>query len=163
MRITELPEWSIIYKMLFDVEELDIYTKKHTVFNEAAIDYMPIEVIEQAAKFQVEYYFGQTSYYKDTYLQAAANKDGWINLRVIYKFNKIKKFWRRLSIEALARVMKLSTVVDIGYIDAFGDGQQIEYYIKKKKLELKSDYKDFFGYDVETIKQLSLPQFKIFL
>ena len=51
LRISELPEWSIIYKMLFDVAELDIYTKKHTVFDETLIDKLPIGVIEQAAKF----------------------------------------------------------------------------------------------------------------
>ena len=72
--ITELPEWSIIYKMLFDEEELDQYTKKHTVFDESLIPILPIEVIEQAAKFQVEFYFGQTNYFKDDHLRKAADK-----------------------------------------------------------------------------------------
>ena len=59
--------------------------------------------------------------------------------------------------------MRLSTVVSIGLIDKFGDGENIEYFIKKTQLQLKGDYKDFFGYDVETIKQLTLKQFEIFL
>ena len=48
--------------------------------------------------------------------------------------------------------MQYSTVVEIGWLDTFGDGQNIDYYIKKRKKELKSKYSDFFGYDVETIK-----------
>ena len=54
--------------MLFDVKELDIYTKKHTVFDEDLIDYLPEVAIEQAAKFQVEFYFGQSNYLKDEHL-----------------------------------------------------------------------------------------------
>ena len=58
VNITELPEWSILHKMLFDTQELDAYTEKHTVFEESLLDLLPREVIEQAAKFQVEFYFG---------------------------------------------------------------------------------------------------------
>ena len=58
MSIKELPEWSILYKMLFDTDELDDYTLVNTTFDELDIDMMPQEAIEQAAKFQVEFYFG---------------------------------------------------------------------------------------------------------
>ena len=30
VNIQELPEWSIIYKMLYDTEQLDQYTKENT-------------------------------------------------------------------------------------------------------------------------------------
>ena len=149
--------------MLFDEEELDKYTKKHTVFDESLIPILPIEVVEQAAKFQVEFYFGQSNYFKDEHLRNAEDKEGWIPLELIYKFNKIKKFRKRLSMKELAHVMRLSTVVEIGHIDRFRDGNNLEYFIKKKQLKLKSEYRDFFGYDVETIKQLTLEQFEIFL
>ena len=51
VNINELPEWSILHKMLFDTQELDAYTKKHTVFDENFLEELPIEVVEQAAKF----------------------------------------------------------------------------------------------------------------
>ena len=82
---------------------------------------------------------------------------------MIYSFNKIKKFKRRLSLNRLAKVMRNSTVVTIGWVDKFGDGTDYQYFIKKTKLEIKSKYSEFFGYDVETIKQLTLKQFEIFL
>jgi hypothetical protein len=44
--IKELPEWSILYKMLFDTDELDEYTKVHTVFDESLLDDLPQEAIE---------------------------------------------------------------------------------------------------------------------
>ena len=59
--------------------------------------------------------------------------------------------------------MNLSTVVEISEIDKFRDGQNIEFFIKKKKLQVKRKYDDFFGYDVETIKQLTWAQFETFM
>ena len=41
LSIKELPEWSIIYKMLFDTDMLDEYTMKHTVFNEELLEELP--------------------------------------------------------------------------------------------------------------------------
>ena len=113
LSIKELPEWSIIYKMLFDTDMLDEYTAKHTVFDEAFLEELPQEVIEQAAKFQVEFYFGQTNYHKDEYLKDCEDKDRWIPLQTIYKFKKIKKFHSRLSIHELAQILILSTVVEV--------------------------------------------------
>lgn len=46
IKINQLPEWSILHKMLFDVQELDDYTKKHTVFDEELITELPQEVIK---------------------------------------------------------------------------------------------------------------------
>ena len=37
------------------------------------------------------------------------------------------------------------------------------YYIRKKELQLKSKYVNFFGYNIETIKQLNIKQFEIFM
>ena len=39
---------------------------------------LPIEAIQQAAKFQVEYYFGQTHYIKDGNMREYEAQDGWI-------------------------------------------------------------------------------------
>ena len=149
--------------MLFDVAELDTYTKKHTAFDENLIYELPFEVIEQAAKFQVEFYFGQTNYYKDEYLRKCENHEGWIDLKVIYSFRKIRKFHSRLTIAQLASVLELSTVVDVRGTDKFGDGSPILFDLRKKQLVFNSEYKDFFGYDIETIKMLSRYQFETFL
>ena len=56
--IKELPEWSILYKMIYDTEQLDEYTHIHTGFDPELIEDLPLPVIQQAAKFQVEFYFG---------------------------------------------------------------------------------------------------------
>ena len=84
------------------------------MFDENLVDILPDSVIEQAAKFQVEFYFGQSNFHKDEHLKKARDSEGWIPLSMIYKFNKIKKFRSRLSLKRLARVMQLSTVVEIG-------------------------------------------------
>ena len=69
VKIKELPEYSVIYKMLFkSSEKLDEYTKKVTTMNLETADQMSYENKLQAAKFQVEYYFGQTNYIKDDHL-----------------------------------------------------------------------------------------------
>ena len=58
--IKELPEWSIVYKMLFDRQEMDDFSRSNTTFVTKYVDSSPIEIIRQAAKYQVEYYFSQT-------------------------------------------------------------------------------------------------------
>lgn len=67
--IQELPEWSIIYKMLFDRKELDSYTMTHTSFVTSAIDSMSKNTILLAAKYQVENYFSQSEFHKDDHLK----------------------------------------------------------------------------------------------
>ena len=49
--IQELPEWSIIYKMLFDRKELDSYTMTHTSFVTSAIDSVSKSQVILAAKY----------------------------------------------------------------------------------------------------------------
>ena len=118
-----------------------------------------------AVKFEVEAYFVQTSFNKDDYLKKAQGPEGWILLEVIYDFQKIKKFRSRLTLQRLFEVMKLSADVevksDVRYWDE--EDHEVVYYIRKKKNELKSEYVNFFGFDVETIKQLNIKQFKEFL
>ena len=76
--IKELPEWSILYKMLFDTELNEEYTSLHSSFDPRQMNSLPIEAIQQAAKFQVEYYFGQTHYIKDGNMREYEAQDGWI-------------------------------------------------------------------------------------
>ena len=45
----------------------------------------------QAAKFQVEYYFGQTNYLQDDFLQQMEGPEKWIDLVRINKFNRLKR------------------------------------------------------------------------
>ena len=48
---------------------MDEYTLELTKFDESNLNEMTTEEIEQAAKFQVEFYFGNTNYNKDFYLR----------------------------------------------------------------------------------------------
>ena len=165
VNIQELPEWSIIYKMLYDTEQLDEYTKENTQFDEEMMDDMTDEQIYQAVKFQVEYYFGQTNYYKDDYLQKAASKEGWILLEIIFGFRSIQKFHDYLHQDDLFELLKLSSIVEVKEdIRDFGDGDpEVVYYIRKKEKKLQNKYVNFFGYNIETIKQLSIKQFETFM
>mmetsp|Transcript_1551 Transcript_1551/g.2136 ORF Transcript_1551/g.2136 Transcript_1551/m.2136 type:complete len:125 (-) Transcript_1551:1538-1912(-) len=69
VNIQELPEWSIIYKMLFEDERMGSYTRAHTSFVHSLIDTLPRHIVEMSAKFEVEAYFVNTSYRKDDYLK----------------------------------------------------------------------------------------------
>ena len=85
-------------------------------------------------------------------MREAADKDGWIQLEMIYNFPKLKKFHSVLSMMDLFEVLKLSTVIEVGIMDKFGDEEELDLYIRKKHLIVNAKYKDFFGFDVETIK-----------
>ena len=43
--IKEIPEWSILYKMIYDTEQLDEYTQIHTGFDPELIEDLPLPVI----------------------------------------------------------------------------------------------------------------------
>ena len=75
---------------------------------------MTTEEIEQAAKFQVEFYFGNNNYNKDFYLRnVLEGKDRWINLSVILNFPKMRKFQVYVPIENLYELLKLSSLVEV--------------------------------------------------
>ena len=121
-------------------------------------------MIAQAAKFQVEFYFGQTAYYHDDYLKKCCDPNGWIPLSVIYDFRKIRQFHSRLSIHQLYEVMKLSSVVDVKEASVILAGSpKTIYYIRKKNLFMNEKYLDFIGYNIETIKMLKRAQFEEFM
>ena len=101
----------------------------------------------QAAKFQVEYYFGQTNYPSDDHLHSLEGLDGWIDLNFINKFSKMKKF--RLSLPEVYDMMKKSILVDVE--ERKWDDDTL-YYIRKRNLDLNPEFGRMFGYDVETIK-----------
>mmetsp|Transcript_41119 Transcript_41119/g.53968 ORF Transcript_41119/g.53968 Transcript_41119/m.53968 type:complete len:103 (-) Transcript_41119:694-1002(-) len=67
IKIEELPEYSVLYKMLYDSEEtFNEMTREHTAVTEN--DEIDDEDRLQKGKFQVEFYFGQTNYHNDEYL-----------------------------------------------------------------------------------------------
>ena len=124
VRINELPEWSIVFKMLFDRQEMDDFSRSNTTFLTNFIDSTPIETIRQGAKYQVEYYFSQTKYHKDDHLKKCEGPEGWILLSEIWNFGKMRRFHSRLSLQDLAEVMKLSVEVDVKTdIVDWGDGE----------------------------------------
>ena len=51
VNIKELPEWSILHKMLFDTDQLDEYTLNLTNFDESKLEELTQEEVEQSAKF----------------------------------------------------------------------------------------------------------------
>lgn len=61
IKIKELPEYSVLYKMLFDTDILDQFTKVNTEAinrNDDAFSMSNLTRDLQAAKFQIEFYFG---------------------------------------------------------------------------------------------------------
>ena len=89
--------------------------------------------------------------------------DGWIDLRYINDFPKMRKF--RLSNRQVFEMMKKSIVVDVEERDPFGNepGDEPVFYIRKRDVELNPEYGQIFGFDMETIKMLTKEQFEIFL
>ena len=75
------------------------------------------------------------------------------------------KFAEYVELEDLFELMKLSSLVDVKEeVLDFGDGDpQITYFIRKKELKLQQKYVNFFGYNIETIKQLTIKQFDEFM
>ena len=122
IKVAELPEYSVLYKMLYEDKLLDEYTRNATVVNVEQAESMKHENIRQAAKFQVEFYFGQTNYIKDTYLQSHEGHDGWIDLDTINQFPKMKKF--KVSTEELFGLLKISTKVDVDDSQEFPNGDK---------------------------------------
>ena len=110
---------------------------------------MGVNRLLAAAKFQVEYYFGQSNYHKDDYLRAMEDSDGWILISDICQFPKMKKF--NLTKEEVYTIMKLSTVVDVIEEDRWGDGNMV-YYIRKRGDTYRDEYAGIFGFNIETIK-----------
>ena len=47
--------------------------------------------------------------------------------------------------------------------DVWGDGQGWEYVIRKKQLQLKQEYVEFFGFRIDSIKMLNKEQFETFI
>ena len=158
-----MPEWSLLYKMFFDQSFLDDYTKELKDLNEPDnLDMMNQEDIAQLAKFQVEYYFGQTNYNKDFYLKSCEGKDGWIPLEVIYGFFGIRKFHHNLTVEELYETMKASAIVEVKEDFPWRDSE-IVYYIRKAALSNNQKTGQFFGYEVGKIKKLGEEKFESFL
>lgn len=96
----------------------------------------------------MEFYFGQTNYHKDDFLKNQAGKDGWIELSIIFAFPKMRRFHDHIYLEELYETMSLSSLVDVGTADPFGDGN-IVYYIRKKALKMKSEYRNIFRKEEE--------------
>ena len=70
------------------------------------------ENIDKAIKRQVEYYFSDINYPKDKYLQnkASKNPEGFISLKEIMGFNKLKQLTK--STEAVIKALEGSTQVE---------------------------------------------------
>ena len=66
--LENMPEWSLLYKMFYDTKFLDSYTKELKDIPTDNLWNLPIEEVEQLAKFQIEYFFGQNNYKKDKHL-----------------------------------------------------------------------------------------------
>lgn len=160
VKVSLTPEWSIIYKMLFDSDAINKYTHTHTSFDQTVIEELDIEVVEEAAMFQIEYYFNQRNYLKDDHLRGLEDDAGWIDLCLVYKFNKLKKFQKRLGIDQLYQALKLSTVVEVA---REGEGSLKLLFIRKRKLYFKEEAKHFLGFNIEKISELEKEQLDIFI
>ena len=157
VKIHELPEWSIIHKMLFNRREMSSFTTAMSIFTQHLLrdgDRVSDENFTLAVKFHVESYFSNTNYRKDEHMKKLEGAGGWIPLKDIYKFRKTKRFHERLTLRGLYEIMKLSSDVEVKeeIIRWSANEQELTYFIRKKKQSLNSDYVNFFGFSVETIK-----------
>ena len=82
----------MIYKMLYKTSELrEEFIREATTMADG--EKLPqVEQRRQAAKFQVEYYFGQTNYRRDEFLKSLEDAEGWIDLSLINNFQKMLAF-----------------------------------------------------------------------
>lgn len=159
VRINDLPEYSVLFKMLFDSREIyDSFTNQKTSVQNRGVENFNHDELLQAAKFQVEYYFGQTNYPTDDYLKSHENNEGWIDLALINDFKKMRCF--NLDLPELFEMLKKSTAVEVEH-KSLANGSEM-YRIKKRNLPLNREFGEIFGFNMETIKQLSREQFEIF-
>lgn len=100
VKIKELPEYSVLYKMLYESEDtFNDMTREHTEVIENVHE-MDQDDLLQKAKYQVEFYFGQSNYEKDEYLRGLESDNGrWINLDKINSFYKMRNF--QVTVEQL--------------------------------------------------------------
>ena len=117
VKIHELPEWSIIHKMLFNRKEMSSFTTAMSVFTQHLLrdgDRVSDETFTLAVKFHVDSYFSNTNYCKDEHMKKLEGADGWILLKEIYEFRKTKRFYERgLTLRKLYDIMKLSSEVEV--------------------------------------------------
>merc|ERR1712129_354749 len=69
-----------------------------------------LEWIKSAVKRQVDYYFGE-NYAKDNWLRGQADEEGWISLRLVSKFNRMKGFTR--DFELVQHCVASSSIVEL--------------------------------------------------
>mmetsp|Transcript_26972 Transcript_26972/g.20178 ORF Transcript_26972/g.20178 Transcript_26972/m.20178 type:complete len:88 (-) Transcript_26972:18-281(-) len=70
------------------------------------------ENVEKQIQKQMEYYFGDKNYPKDSFLQNQAKKhEGFVPLAEVMKFNKMRKLTK--SKEQVLRAIKDSKVVEV--------------------------------------------------
>ena len=63
IRIKDLPEYSVLYKMLYKSEQIyNDFTNLKTQMRSNESEDMDRNRLLQAVKFQVEFYFGQANY-----------------------------------------------------------------------------------------------------
>ena len=100
----------------------------------SAIENVSKDQVLLAAKYQMEYYFCQSQFHKDDHLKNLQGPEGWILLSEVWNFRKMKLFWRRLTLEDIAEVMKLSVDVEVKpEPTVWPDGtKSITHFIRKK-------------------------------
>ena len=113
---------------------------------------------KQAAKFQIEYYFGQTNYHDDDYLKTLESAEGWVELHAINDFPRVRKFG--LPVFELYDILKHSTIVEVmerkqkWFVDDVLTEKMI-YYVRRKKLQINRRMGQLFGFDLEKVKHLT--------
>lgn len=64
---------------------------------DAAAEQRRMEKLQYALRRQVEHYFGEANYAKDSFLQAQADAYGWTSLNLVSRFNRMKELTEDLD------------------------------------------------------------------
>ena len=175
IKIRELPEYSVLYKMLYESEDtLNEMTAEHTEIAQNTEE-MDQDDLFQKAKYQIEYYFGQTNYERDIFLRDMESPEGrWIDLRLINEFRKMQKFG--LGEAQLYQIMEKSSVVEVRFqqvpikqldnktCEVIHTGDTFtRFFVRKKILTVTEKVNQLLGFNLESVKTMTKDQFRQFI
>lgn len=93
-----------------------------------------IKKLKTAVKKQLEYYFSDSNWHKEVFLKNNQKRDGWIDLEVPLKFNRVMTLLKgfggvdNFSRDFISHALAGSTVVELGCERGY-------YYIRKRLVE----------------------------
>lgn len=92
----------------------------------------------------MEYYFGDVNYPKDDYIHKIKDKDNYLNISEVLKWNYMKKIWKA-TFEDVIEASKYSSVFEIS---------EDQKKIRKSAMIINNEFK-ILGLDKDSIRELT--------